>query len=78
MVELTELGTAIDARQRSASPATGNRWAPTYDAGFMDSYENVREAIGVMSAWAQGQGNDFVAQYLVKLVQDYGPEKRRT
>lgn len=38
-------------------------------------YEHMREAIGVMTAWASSDDADFMSVYYNRLLDDYGPEK---
>jgi hypothetical protein len=38
-------------------------------------YENIREAIGVMTAWTAEGGADFAANYYNSLIDNYGVEK---
>jgi len=40
-------------------------------------YEHMREAIGVMSAWATSGDATFTSTYYNKLLDDFGPEKSR-
>ena len=40
-------------------------------------YEHMREAIGVMTAWASSGEPAFMSTYYNKLLDDYGPEKAR-
>lgn len=42
-----------------------------------EAYENMREAIGVMTAWASSGDAEFMSTYYNKLLDDYGVEKSR-
>ncbi|HEY7593444.1 MAG TPA: hypothetical protein VH969_09850 [Actinophytocola sp.] len=40
-------------------------------------YEHMREAIGVMTAWAGSGDAEFMSTYYNRLLDDYGTEKAR-
>jgi hypothetical protein len=42
-----------------------------------EGYEHMREAIGVMTAWASSGDAAFASAYYNKLLDDYGAEKAR-
>ncbi|MGH3879369.1 MAG: hypothetical protein ACRDSK_20265 [Actinophytocola sp.] len=41
------------------------------------AYEHMREAIGVMSAWASSGDAEFASAYYNRLLDEYGVEKAR-
>ena len=60
--------TAVDRPARVDNAAMTDR---------QPSYEHMREAIGVMTAWASSGDAAFATAYYNKLLDDYGVEKAR-